>query len=83
MLPAGDKSLFASTVPEVMTVFSTHITDASVVDNDVESVLENSSQSFWCNDLSDFEGLKESSEIWKSCKNVNVSVWFFYSMLPI
>ena len=54
-----DKPLLDSAVPEVTTAFSTLITDVSVADTDAESVLE----SFWCKDLSDFEGLKESSEI--------------------
>jgi hypothetical protein len=39
------------------------ITDVSVADTDAESVLEELLESFWCKDLSDFEGLKESSEI--------------------
>jgi hypothetical protein len=37
------------------------ITDTA--DTGAESVLEDLSESFWCKDLSDFEGLKESSEI--------------------
>jgi hypothetical protein len=60
MLAAGSKSLLASKVPEVTTIFTTHIPDVSLVVTDVESVLENLSESFWCND---FEGLKESGEI--------------------
>lgn len=56
-----DKPLLVSAVPEVTTVFSTLITDNA--DTDAESVLEDLLESFWCKDLSDFEGLKESSEI--------------------
>lgn len=59
----ADKPLLASTIPEVTTVFSMLITDVSVADNEAESVLEDLSESFQCKDLSDFEGLKESSEI--------------------
>jgi hypothetical protein len=62
-LAAPGKLLLASTVPEVITIFSTHITDVSVADNDVESMSADLSESFQCNDLSDFEGLMESSEI--------------------
>jgi hypothetical protein len=62
-LAAPDKSVLVSTVPEVTTVFSTLTNDVSAADIDVESPLEDSSEIFWCNDLSDFEGLKESSEI--------------------
>lgn len=58
-LSNADKPLLVSAVPEVTTVFSTLITDVSVANTDAESVLE----SFWSKDLSDFEGLKESSEI--------------------
>jgi hypothetical protein len=39
------------------------ITGVSVADTDAESVLEDLLESIWCKDLSDFEGLKESSEI--------------------
>jgi len=58
-----DKPLLVSAVPEVTTVFSTLTTDVSVADTDAESVLEDLLERFWCKDLSDFEGLKESSEI--------------------
>lgn len=58
-----DKPLLASAVPEVNTVFSMLITDVSVADTDAESVLEDLLETFWSKDLSDFEGLKESSEI--------------------
>jgi len=58
-----DKPLLVSLVPEVTTVFSKLITDVSVADTNAESVLEDLLESFWCKDLSDFEGLKESSEI--------------------
>jgi len=58
-----DKPLLVSAVPEVTTVFSKLITDVSVADIDAESMLEDSLESVWCKDFSDFEGLKESSEI--------------------
>lgn len=58
-----DKPLLVSAVPEVTTVFSKLVTDVSVAGTDAESMLEDSLESFWCKDLSDFEGLKESSEI--------------------
>lgn len=63
LLATPDKPLLGSAVPEVTTAFSMLITGVSVADTDAESVLEDLLESIWCKDLSDFEGLKESSEI--------------------